>query len=48
MCRCLWLGVIAQAQREGGTAAIIDVEHALDPRYAKVVGVDLENLLVSQ
>ena len=44
----LCLSVIAQAQREGGTAAIIDVEHALDPRYAKVVGVDLENLLVSQ
>ncbi|MCD8283481.1 MAG: recombinase RecA [Opitutae bacterium] len=44
----LCLSVIAQAQRAGGTAAIIDAEHALDPRYAKVVGVDLENLLVSQ
>ncbi len=44
----LCLSIIAQAQREGGTAAIIDVEHALDPRYAKVVGVDLKNLLVSQ
>ncbi len=44
----LCLSIIAQAQRDGGTAAIIDVEHALDPHYAKVVGVDLENLLVSQ
>lgn len=44
----LCLSIIAEAQRNGGTAAIIDVEHALDPRYAKVVGVDLENLLVSQ
>lgn len=42
------LSVIAQCQRNGGTAAIIDVEHALDPRYAKVVGVDVPNLLVSQ
>ncbi len=42
------LSVIAQAQREGGTVAFIDVEHALDPRYAKVVGVDLDNLMVSQ
>ena len=44
----LCLSVIAEAQRAGGTAVFIDVEHALDPRYAKVVGVDLENLMVSQ
>ncbi len=44
----LCLSVIAEVQRQGGTAAIIDVEHALDPKYAKVVGVDLDNLLVSQ
>jgi recombination protein RecA len=44
----LCLSVIAEAQRLGGTAVFIDVEHALDPRYAKVVGVDLENLMVSQ
>jgi len=42
------LSAIAQAQKEGGNAVFIDVEHALDPRYAKVVGVDLENLMVSQ
>ncbi|MGC6424068.1 MAG: recombinase RecA [Lentimonas sp.] len=42
------LSVIAQAQKEGGNAVFIDVEHALDPRYAKVVGVDLDNLMVSQ
>lgn len=42
------LSVIAQAQREGGTAVFVDVEHALDPRYAKIVGVDIENLMVSQ
>ena len=42
------LSVIAQAQKEGGNAVFIDVEHALDPRYAKVVGVDLENFMVSQ
>jgi len=44
----LCLSVIAEIQRRGGSAAIIDVEHALDPKYAKVVGVDLDNLLVSQ
>ena len=44
----LCLSVIAEAQRQGGTAVFVDVEHALDPRYAKVVGVDLENLMVSQ
>ena len=42
------LSVIAKAQKLGGNAGFIDVEHALDPRYAKVVGVDLENLMVSQ
>ena len=42
------LSAIAQAQKKGGNAVFIDVEHALDPRYAKVVGVDLDNLMVSQ
>ncbi len=42
------LSVIAEAQRQGGLAAFIDVEHALDPKYAKVVGVNLDDLLVSQ
>ena len=42
------LSVIAEAQRRGGNAVFVDVEHALDPRYAKVVGVDLDNLMVSQ
>ena len=44
----LCLSVIAEAQRQGGTAVFVDVEHALDPRWAKVLGVDLENLMVSQ
>jgi recombination protein RecA len=44
----LALHIIAEAQRLGGTAAFIDVEHALDPLYAKNLGVDLDNLLVSQ
>ena len=42
------LSVIAEAQRQGGLAAFIDVEHALDPKYARVVGVNLDDLLVSQ
>jgi len=42
------LSVIAEAQKAGGLAAFIDVEHALDPKYAKVVGVKLDDLLVSQ
>ena len=42
------LSVIAEAQRRGGLAAFIDVEHALDPKYARVVGVQLDDLLVSQ
>lgn len=44
----LTLHLIAEAQKLGGTAAFIDAEHALDPKYAKSVGVDTENLLVSQ
>ncbi|KAF0093515.1 MAG: recombination protein RecA [Puniceicoccaceae bacterium 5H] len=44
----LCLALIAQAQRMGGNAVFIDVEHALDPRYARVVGVDVDNLMVSQ
>ena len=44
----LCLSIIAEVQRKGGNAVFVDVEHALDPRYAKVVGVDLDNLLVSQ
>ncbi len=44
----LTLQIIAQAQKEGGTAAFIDAEHALDPNYARKLGVDIDNLLVSQ
>ena len=40
--------VIAEAQKKGGIAAFIDVEHALDPAYARKLGVDIDNLLVSQ
>ena len=42
------LQVIAEAQKKGGMAAFIDVEHALDPTYARKLGVDVDNLLVSQ
>lgn len=42
------LHAIAQAQKKGGVAAFIDAEHALDPIYAKNLGVDLESLLISQ
>lgn len=42
------LHIIAEAQKTGGTAAFIDAEHALDPQYAKSLGVDIENLIVSQ
>jgi len=42
------LHAIAEVQRHGGTAAFIDAEHALDPAYAKRIGVDIENLLLSQ
>ena len=44
----LALHVVANAQKAGGVAAFIDAEHALDPTYAKKIGVDLDNLLVSQ
>ena len=44
----LTLSVIAQAQKSGGLAAFIDVEHALDPQYAARLGVNLDDLLVSQ
>ena len=44
----LALHVVAQAQKAGGIAAFIDAEHALDPSWAKKLGVDLETLLVSQ
>ena len=44
----LALHVIAEAQRRGGQAAFIDAEHALDPPYAAKVGVDIDNLLISQ
>jgi recombination protein RecA len=42
------LQVVAEAQKKGGIAAFIDVEHALDPAYARKLGVDIDNLLVSQ
>jgi len=42
------LQVVAEAQKKGGIAAFIDVEHALDPIYARKLGVDIDNLLVSQ
>ena len=42
------LHIVAEAQKSGGVAAFIDVEHALDPKYAKALGVDIDNLLVSQ
>src|SRR6187397_1854428 len=44
----LALQVIAQAQKAGGLAAFVDADHALDAQYAQELGVDLENLLVSQ
>ncbi|MCB1246309.1 MAG: recombinase RecA, partial [Acidimicrobiia bacterium] len=44
----LALHVVAEAQRNGGTAAFIDAEHALDPIYAKAIGVDIDELLISQ
>ncbi len=42
------LSVIANCQKDGGTAAFIDAEHAMDPLYARKLGVDIDNLLVSQ
>jgi len=44
----LALHIIAQAQKLGGAAAFIDAEHALDPAYARVLGVDVDDLLISQ
>jgi len=44
----LALHMVAQAQKKGGLAAFIDAEHALDPEYAKKLGVDIENLFISQ
>src|ERR1700739_439514 len=44
----LALHVIAEAQKGGGTCAFVDAEHALDPGYAKKLGVDIDNLLISQ
>jgi len=44
----LTLSVIAEMQKQGGTAAFIDAEHALDPQYARKVGVNVEELLISQ
>ena len=44
----LTLSVIAETQRKGGVAAFVDAEHAFDSKYAKIVGIDLDNLLISQ
>jgi recombination protein RecA len=44
----LALHIVAEAQRNGGIAAFIDAEHALDPAYAKAIGVDIDELLISQ
>jgi len=44
----LALHVIAEAQKRGGTCAFVDAEHALDPTYARKLGVDVDNLLISQ
>ena len=44
----LALHAVAEAQKSGGTCAFIDAEHALDPSYARKLGVDLDNLLISQ
>ncbi|MEW2867273.1 ATPase domain-containing protein, partial [Pseudomonas aeruginosa] len=44
----LALHVIAEAQKMGGTAAFVDAEHALDPVYAKKLGVNIDELIVSQ
>ena len=44
----LALHTVAEAQKKGGICAFVDAEHALDPVYARKLGVDLENLLISQ
>ncbi|MDD3647464.1 MAG: recombinase RecA [Candidatus Dojkabacteria bacterium] len=44
----LALSIVAEAQKAGGTAAFIDAEHALDPKYSKRLGVDIDNLYISQ
>ena len=44
----LCLSLIAEVQRKGGNAVFVDVEHALDSRYARIVGVDIDNLMISQ
>ena len=44
----LCLHIVANAQKKGGTAAFVDAEHAMDPEYAKRIGVDVDNLLISQ
>ncbi len=44
----LCMSIVAQAQKAGGTAAYIDAEHSMDPVYAKKIGVDIDNLLISQ
>uniref|UniRef100_UPI003D108AEF ATPase domain-containing protein n=1 Tax=Sedimenticola sp. TaxID=1940285 RepID=UPI003D108AEF len=44
----LTLQVIAEAQKQGGTCAFVDAEHALDPQYAEKLGVDVDEMLVSQ
>jgi recombination protein RecA len=44
----LTLHIVAEAQKKGGTCAFVDAEHALDPEYAKSLGVDIDNLVISQ
>ena len=44
----LAMHVVAEAQRNGGICAYVDAEHAMDPNYAKAIGVDIDNLLISQ
>lgn len=44
----LTLHIIAEAQKSGGVAAFVDAEHALDPKYAEALGVNLDDLLLSQ